>query len=206
MIRLAEETVNSNPDKQWHSNELLKIIFARRPHLRGKVDHYILNYLLKKSDSVKYLNRSIWVSTASPEEIQASRLQVEDLIVLALQDIGRPATTNEIKKWVASYRDVGRFFQIHPTKAVVSVGRGEYGLMKRDVICNFPVDEIVDLLISECRKNEGMLSSDELEGIALEYELGKGVNASVLCSFASVSERLQSTYDQEVKLSSPERA
>jgi len=88
---------------------------------------------LRKSESLTYLGRMMWISSASGAKGTANRMDVHQAVMSVLQESDGPLSSEEIKQRLLHERGLNSVFQVQPEGPIVRVGIGMWGLMDRDL-------------------------------------------------------------------------
>ncbi len=126
-----ERLVPADSTKQWHAEELMTELENRKIPLAGKLDSYLLDIVLRKSNLLESHNRMIWSRPQASEK--KSRIKLRDAVISVIAEAGGPLTTQEVKSRVAKLRGISKRFQIHPKPPLIKVDSGLWGIEGRDL-------------------------------------------------------------------------
>ena len=186
----VQEVVSEGPPgRQWHTAELVAVLTERQVERAGEVDKFLLNIALKRFSTLKDLGRLVWAASDDGASY-ASRIDIRQAIINALNEAGRPLTTSEIREMVSANRGVDKLFQIFPFDPVLRVASGVWGLNDRDLPIKRPEQpRFLDGLATLLRKRGSGLHYEELENSAALKSLGLSVPA--FFSLAATDERMR---------------
>jgi hypothetical protein len=144
---MAEDIVlSADPDRQWHTSEILERLESQDDAPRTEFTAYELNIVLFQSKRLRYLNRMVWVADSSFHKDSTDRIDIAQACTTLLRDAGRPLTRSEILERLSDWRGVGDHFQLHGSENVVAVAPGVWGLRNRDL----PLSENEILQFLDC--------------------------------------------------------
>lgn len=131
---MAEEIVLSgDPDRQWHTREILRKLESTPNAPRTDFTAYDLNIILSESKRLRYLNRMVWVANSSSHRDSADRIDIAQACTTLLREAGRPLTRAELLDGLKDWRGVGDHFQLHGSEEVLALSPGVWGLRERDL-------------------------------------------------------------------------
>jgi hypothetical protein len=138
-----DEISKGTSGRQWSCTELVNILNDRGFDFNGRLNIYILNIILMGSSQVKYLGRFMYQSSNVFAEGER-RIDIRQAVTSLLVQAGKPMSNSEIKEALKKDRGVNRSFQIFPSGSIISVGKGIWGLIERDLALN--ADEQAQLI------------------------------------------------------------
>ncbi len=193
----AEDIVFAeDPQRQWHSSEILREISERMDDGFDSLDKYILNIALSGSEMLRHLGKMTWVVAADDTDDQ-SRIDIHQAVVAIIQAAGRPLSTGEIKERLTAVRGVNEFFQIFPIDPLLRTQPGMWGINDRDVpISRKEQQQLVEQLV-RClaEKQSGIHSSELPETLPLQ-----ACSPNAFLSIASQDDRMKVAQGQYVYL------
>ena len=192
----ASAHVETNSTRQWHSEELLKVL--RDDHrtlcLEG-VDKYVVNICLQKFSELQYLGKMIWVSP-SEADISRERIFIKDAIVEALRLIGRPMTVPELDKAVRQHRGIGRTLdELHlaTVPRIAKISTGTWGLLYRDFEGSESYWEtVLRTLIERLKETNSAIHKSELLSTLRSADLERVPKLNLLQGVLTKDERFRS--------------
>ena len=154
--------------RQWHCIELLKILGERGLDMDGRLDQYVVNIALKRSNFLSSLGRLMWTSVMSTGVTSADRIEIRQAIESLLQIEGKPLAASEIReRLLMEGRGLSGFMQINNEGNIIRLGPSFWGLLDRDV----PLSQEQQKLIIETVENKlfatqkGMHKSEVYEAL-----------------------------------------
>lgn len=194
MKQLAEEAsqviVEGPAGRQWHCAELVAELVERDIADSSKVDKYLLNIALKRSNGLKHLGRLVWSLADEASESDTYRIDIRQAIIVALEEAGGPLSTGDIKERVSASRGVDKLFQMYPYDPVIRVAPGVWGLNDRDLpIKRGDQGRFLDTLVELLRDRGSGLHYAELDRSTALKSWGLSVTA--FFSLATADPRLR---------------
>lgn len=127
VVEAVEARISSQAtSRQWHTGELMDWLQLDLGPVSG-LDKFILDILLRDSNSLQGLGRLVWQMKES-EENRLERINIQEAVIDILKECGRPMTKEAIHERLVQKRGVGRNFQVHPSDRVKHVGQNLWGL------------------------------------------------------------------------------
>lgn len=126
------------PDKQWHTAELLDELLDRGLDFDGKLTKYVIQIALRRSKTFANMKRMVLGYKDKWDATAASRLDMRQAVMALLEETGRPMNTMEIREGLQNGRGVNNHFQIHPLGNLIRMGTGLWGLADRDIKVDDP--------------------------------------------------------------------
>ena len=162
----AEDIVCSETlGRQWHTFEILSELAERLDGDTERLDKYILNIALTKSEILRPLGKMTWAATAQDTDDQA-RIGIHQAVIALVKTAGRPLSTSEIKERLTAVRGVNEFFQIHPIDPLIRVQPGVWGINDRDVpLSREEQRELVEDLVRELDAKQSGIHASELSSV-----------------------------------------
>jgi hypothetical protein len=120
------------PSRQWHTSELLEAMQSRGLDFDGVLNKYVLNFTLRESPNLAYLQRMVWQQRQGASDGAASRLDARQAVISVLEAAGKPLSYLEIREKLMQGRGVNDHFQIHAAPPLIRIGPGTWGLIGRD--------------------------------------------------------------------------
>lgn len=192
IILFVEEKVKSD-DKQWHTDELLKLLKKERPDLvSDKLDKYVLNIALGHAPSLIYLGKMVWIDSAS--ETDAERLNISQVVANILLNQGRPLRVEEIEKEILKVRSVGSNFStnLQPNSLFSRLDPATWGLLDRDFVLSSQEWEIIkEQLFEKLERSNQALHTSELTEYLQSIDVPTGVNSGHLIGVLLVDDRFR---------------
>ena len=134
IAELAAEHVEANPEKQWHSTELLKYVRKKNGTTLAKsIDKYVMNICLQEFSKITYLGKMIWTSSNHADSAY-ERIQIKDAVVAALDENGGPMSVKALADQIRKKRGLPANLELQ-LQAMPRVGKtapGIWGLIYRD--------------------------------------------------------------------------
>jgi hypothetical protein len=162
---IAFEHVKSNPERQWHSSELLKVVGQdESQHDIRRVDKYVLNICLHQFSDLQYLGKMVWVFPDADGSFN-ERIFIKDAVIEALQENGQPMTVSALEKEVLKKRGTPVNFetQLNTIARIGRIAPGTWGLIYRDFEGNEVYWEaILTMLIDHLQNSNIALHKSEL--------------------------------------------
>ena len=193
IIHQTEKVISSDVSRQWHSSEILKKIIPKLDSLLCKrIDQYILNICLHKSNNISYLGKMIWVLKG--EETEYERLQIKNLVVTVLKQSGRPMKGDEIEIEIKRLRSVGSFFiaSLQPNELYSRVDPATWGLIDRDFILNLSEwGKVKTFLFDRLNHINSALHSSEIMQALQELDLPENINIGHVLGIVNVDDRFR---------------
>lgn len=157
-------------DRQWSCAELIDILEENGLGFDSRLNNYSLNIALRDSSEIDYLGRNLWVQSARVSDKGPRRIDIRQAVTSLLLQAGKPMSYSEIKAALQKDRGVSRSFQIFPSGSIISVGKGVWGLVERDLALNDDEQtQLIDVLEKILRdRNSGIHISEIascLEGV-----------------------------------------
>jgi hypothetical protein len=121
--QISDKLFQINRARQWSAFEAYRLLegFLSR---RLVYEEYSLYYCLSLvPERVRLLGR-LCFGAADVFHSSSQRIEVQPLVEEYLRELGRAASTKEIKAYVNSKRGLGRNFQVNPSDRVVVAGPG----------------------------------------------------------------------------------
>ena|GEM_PF-3548561 len=167
IIARTESYLGEQPEKQFHSQEILNSLLSDRVFdADALISKYVLSLILQKSDNISNLGKMIWIlKTDESEHIE--RLQIKDLVCDALRAAGGPLHLHELKKIIGKVRDVSVYFEAHviANELYSRVDPGTWGLLDRDFLLSSKEwSEIKDFLFDALYQADESFHISELLG------------------------------------------
>ena len=194
IIKFCEEFLEKNSHRQCHSDELIKAI-KEAPFYENipKLDKYIVNILLEKSDNISYLGKMVWVY-GSLENTDTERLQIKKVVVDILRKKGRPMHFEEIEKEIAKVRSVSLNFSVNlqPNELFTRVDPATWGLLDRDFVLS-PKNwkDIKNFLFQHLKKINKSLHTSELYFLAENFHLDAQITLGHIVGILSSDDRFK---------------
>ena len=189
----AEETILAGEqERQWHSTELVDVVVEVHPEMEGRIDQYMVNYALQKSDALTYLGRSVWALAKSHHMSSHARIAVNEAFVSILRDAGTPLHADELMNRLVQRRGVSGVCQITANDRIIPVKPATWGLIGRDVVLgDGGVTGVMDKLYRLVQETGHGADKEILRSKmqSTKEEWGKGVNEYVLISLAGSDSR-----------------
>ena len=183
----AEYIVYTNEvKKQWHTHEILSGLSKQADEIINKLDAYLLNIILSKSNVLSYLGRMIW-TTAKRSSNGEKRVERTQAIAAIIKKAGHPLKTEEIKKQLQITGGVSKKFLISPRPPLVWIASDVWGISDRDIpISKMKQDAFIKKLITKLNEKQSAIHITELQDI---FPL-QGYSPFIFFSIAIQDERL----------------
>lgn len=126
---------NGLEGRQWSLKELLETLYLGdfgSSDYEGRLDIYILDYILKQSDDLQDLGRHAYQLKQSGNTY-SKRIDLKEAVISILKEAGKPLRYEEIKQKIQTQRGLGVNFQIHPKDSLITISSGVWGLIERDL-------------------------------------------------------------------------
>ena len=185
IVDAIDEIVNENESsKQWHTEELLKLLKVKYEWLTEDLSRNLLDLLLRRTSTLKPVGRMVWIPRVSDISVSSERIDIVDACARILFNSGRPMKAGEIRSILESARGLARNFQLHSTSEITRTAPGLWGLVGRD----FGLDTVgyrrlIDEAIAITSATGEMTEADELVQALRE----RSVVPSSLNAFAVIS-------------------
>jgi len=185
IVDAIDEIVNENEiSKQWHTEELLKLLMSDYEWLGQNLTRHLLDLLLRRTTTLKPVGRMVWIPRKSDVSVSSERIDVANACARILADSGRPMKAGEIRSILEGSRGLGRNFQMHSTAEITRTAPGLWGLVRRD----FGLDgsqyrKLIDAAVAITSASGEMIETDDMVRILREQSLVP----SSLSPFAVVS-------------------
>lgn len=174
IIKFCENFLEKHSHRQCHSQEIVKAIngghFSKSA---PKIDKFILNILLAKSDRLSYLGKMVWIY-GSDEGTDTERLHIRKTVADILRKKGKAMRIEEIEKEIIKVRSVGVNFSVNlqPNDLFSRVDPATWGLLDRDFILS-PKEwrSIKDSLYQHFEKTNKSLHTSELHDLVKNFHL-----------------------------------
>lgn len=193
LINFATEKAQSSSGKQWHTDEILKLLKKECPdQIPAQLDKYILNIALGDAPGLIYLGRLIWVDSAIDTELE--RQNIGKAVADILRKKGKPLRVEEIEKEILKIRSVGTNFStsLQPNELYSRVDPATWGLLDRDFILPPKEWESVKSIIYSKFKEDGKaLHTSEIPAFLKSMALPAKVNSGHLLGVLSVDPRFR---------------
>lgn len=195
LAEIAIEIVQTGPHgRQWHTNEILSII-SEQGQFSEKVDKYILDVALQRSEALERLGRMVW---ANGHDVSA-RIDLKQAIVALLKDEGRPLKAKEIREKLTALRGVNEYFQIPAADPLIRIAPGVWGLNDRDIsVKRLEQQDLIERVLVRIRQRGFGIHISEISELELP-ELNK-ISGETLFSLAVVDPRLKTDVSQHLFL------
>lgn len=192
----AEDIVSSEaPGRQWHTSEILLELSERLESGFDGLDKYVLDIALSKSKILRPLGKMTW--TTGEEADDQSRIDLHQAVIAIVKDAGRPLKTSEIKERLTAVRGINEFFQIHPTKPLIRLQPGLWGINDRDMpLTLLEQGELVDRLVHVLEERQSGIHASELSRVLPMHEC----SPDAFLSIAVEHERLKMAQGRYVYL------
>jgi hypothetical protein len=132
VVGVVEDVMAADPERQWHTTELLEALEARGEDLPDALDKYILNILLSRSKEFQDMGRMVWSLKAVHRTDARGRIDLRDACVQVLIESGHALHNREIKERIGRLRGTSEFFFLQPTERMARVAPNKWGLVERD--------------------------------------------------------------------------
>ena len=180
-IVYADET-----KRQWHTYEILSRLSKQPDEIMDKLDNYLLDIALSKSNALRYLGRMIW-TTAKRANNGEKRLNRTQAIAAIIKKAGHPLKTEEVKKQLQKVAGVNEKFDIPLRPPLVCIASDVWGIIDRDVpISKTEQGEFIEKLIHKLNEKQSAIHISELQDI---FPL-QGHSPLLLFSIAAQDKRL----------------
>lgn len=178
---VLDEISKGTSGRQWSCAELINILNERGIDFDGRLNIYILNIILMDSNQIKCLGRFMYQSTSAIAEGER-RIDIRQAVNSLLIQAGKPMSTSEIREALRKDRGINDTFQIHPSGSIISVGKGLWGIIERDITLNSDEQtQLVDVLENMLRdRNSGIHISEISSCLAGVFEPASRINDPVV--------------------------
>ena len=162
----AEEIVCSETSgKQWHTSEILSELSERLDGDLERLDKYVLEIALSKSEILKSLGKMTWVENGQNKDDQ-TRIGISQAVISLVKAAGHPLSTKEIRDRLTALRGVSEFLQISPIDPLIRMRPGVWGINDRDVpLAREMQRELIEELVRELEVKQSGIHASEIRSI-----------------------------------------
>lgn len=187
LLSIIEEIINSNPERQWHLKNVIKLIneepayySSLSKHCLDKLDHVSANFIMKYFEGTKhdlnYLSMYVWsVQDASVN----ARVDINSLAYEIIEDNGSPMAIREIKSKIMEKRGIRGTTQIHvneSTPNVLPFAPKVYGIRSRDFKITIEDEERMFFLLRESIQSKSYILGEDFKALLKDEDIDTHMN------------------------------
>lgn len=203
VVAETEDLIESGQtERQWHCSEIYEGLAERGIDFEGRLNPYVINIALRRSESLANLRRLVWTAAAGRKLTSAHRIGVPQAIVSLLRDEGRPMSYQEIREKLTKERGVSDYFQIFSRGQLIRLGHGLWGLIDRDLpFTETELEAVFDEIAEVLRQRQSGLHVTEIVGtLTKTRELAERIDGATLMALAQRAGRMRVSYGQYLYL------
>ena len=162
----AEDIVCSEASgRQWHTSEILSELSERLDGGFERLDKYVVDIALSKSEILRPLGKMTWVEAGQDIDEQ-TRIDIHQAVIALIKAAGYPLSTSDIKERLTAVRGINEFFQIFAIDPLVRLRPGVWGINDRDVpLSREEQRELVEELVCKLEAKQSGIHASELRSV-----------------------------------------